>query len=130
MKVSKFLICALFLTIGLGVRGCRCQSDGVQVQPRVLGNFRTFFVRQDGHEVMYIEDYAGLLAGPGCKPPPGSKLAGEPHPFLNAIFRDPWAREKMRELLAASKNTDDFLNRLRQLGYEVEQTTGPRGDGG
>lgn len=50
-------------------------------------------------------------------PPPGVKPVT--HPFLSATARSAIHEHRLRELLVASKDLPDFLERLRGAGFDV-----------
>ena len=80
---------------------------------------------------MFVEDYPGFLMGPELKLRPGAKEPpDEPHPFVNATFRGPSVEKQLRTILAESKNTNDFLRRVRRDGFDVIQDSGPSDGGG
>ena len=128
MDSASVALC-LFLGAGVGATvGCR-RDDAVRTAgPSTPANARRFQVRMNGNISMEVDDFPGVLRGPGCKPPAGKVSEGEPHPFLSGVFHESSA--EVREALTASKSTNDFLSRLRSRGYEIQQITGPRPDGG
>jgi len=52
-------------------------------------------------------------------PPPGLKPVT--HPFLSAAARSALHENRLRELLVASKDLEDFISRLRAAGFEVRE---------
>jgi hypothetical protein len=130
MRVLSLVGSLLLAATMSGCRGCaEAQPDQSGVQ--FHANARTYGVRWDNGEVMFIEDYPGFLMGPEMRLRPGAKAPPkEPHPFMNAAFHGASFEKQLRGILTQSTNTDDFLRRVRREGYDVIQYSGPRGDGG
>jgi hypothetical protein len=113
----------------MSVAACKKEADSLHfTKPHTDPPIRIFRVYepQTDNLLMEFDDRPGILVGPGCKPPAGTDLKGEPHPFLNATFRGSSTKERIYPVLAKSKSVDDFLLRLRVEGFRLEQTVGPR----
>jgi hypothetical protein len=92
---------------------------------------RQFAVYADGRLALVIRDNPGTLrssAGPAPAPagdpgppgPPGTtSLPPGVHPFIDAQAHDPVSEGRLRELLDASSDFDDYLARLVEAGFEV-----------
>jgi hypothetical protein len=132
MSIRALFVAAALVSLMVGCGKCRQGQPGYREgTARVLGDFRSFSVRWDSGEVMYIEDYPGFLMGPELRLRPGAIAPPkEPHPFMNVQFHGASFEKQLRGILAQSTNTDDFLRRVRREGYDVIQYSGPRGDGG
>lgn len=78
-------------------------------------------VKDQGTAFLDAENTPGLLVdGNAPPPPPGSAPAT--HPFLSASCYGgkPALCSKARELLLSSKSWDEFVDRLRGAGFEIE----------
>lgn len=70
--------------------------------------------------VLDITDEPGPLTSVSAPPPPPGSPAAQPHAFLTGNALVATEEHKLRQLLLASDSTDDYLGRLREAGYTVE----------
>lgn len=78
---------------------------------------RRWTVLWRGRPVLDVTDEPGPLTSTAL-PPQG--WTPPQHPFLTAAARDAEHEHALREHLLAASGTDDFLDRLRAAGYQVE----------
>jgi hypothetical protein len=77
-------------------------------------------VFRDGELVLDVRGEPGVLVSVSAPPPlPGSEPAA--HPFLSASAYRPEHEEELRRELDASHDLDEYLGRLRALGYSVDE---------
>ena len=77
-------------------------------------------VFRDGELVLDVRGVPGPLVSVSAPPPrPGETLPV--HPFLTASAYRPEHEQELRRELDASRNLDDYLDRLRSLGYAVSE---------
>jgi hypothetical protein len=91
---------------------------------------RHFAVYTEGRLALVIRDNPGTLRSSAGPPPP----AGDPgppgppgttdlppgvHPFIDAEAHDPVSEGRLRDLLDASSNFDDYLARLLDAGFDI-----------
>ncbi len=85
----------------------------------------TYMVYKGDRAVLKVVDKPGVLTSTAL-PAPGAAPAG--HPFLTASALAPEEEHRLRQILDASENTLDFLEKLRQARYSVKRvyTNGPK----
>lgn len=67
--------------------------------------------------ILEVSDVPGPILSTAM-PPPGVKPVT--HPFLSAAARSAIHEHRLREVLLASKDVEDFLERLRAAGFTVK----------
>lgn len=72
--------------------------------------------------ILEVSDAPGPITSTAA-PPPGLKPVM--HPFLSAAARSAPHEHRLREILNASQDVEDFLSRLRAAGFEVRAATAP-----
>lgn len=93
--------------------GTTMQPTSTSPSPRTTRQWRVF----DGDlAILEIRDEPGPLLSTAL-PPPGA--APPTHPFLSATALDAAHESKLRQLLDASSNVDEFLRALTGAGYRV-----------
>jgi hypothetical protein len=70
--------------------------------------------------VLDVRDQPGMLISTSA-PPPRPGQTPPAHPFLSGSAYVPEHEGKLRDALDASSSTVEFLERLRDLGYIVEE---------
>jgi hypothetical protein len=81
-------------------------------------------VHRTGTLVLTLSSTPGVLIDGNAPPPPPGQPPAR-HPFLSgACSGDAPSCSQAGELLRASSSLDDFLNRLRANGFDVQETTG------
>lgn len=68
--------------------------------------------------VLTMQDGPGALTGLAPPPPDGAVTR---HPFVSAAAHDAGHEARLRALLDAAADPDDFRRRLRDAGYRVER---------
>jgi len=87
---------------------------------KVPASVRTVRVLLKGDLLLDIEDRPGILTSTSAPPP---KPWDEPtlHPFLSGSAYNPSHEGRLRTLLDQSKSFDDYVERLRAAGYQIEE---------
>jgi hypothetical protein len=77
------------------------------------------FVAIKGATMVRVTNTPGMLVDETAAPPPPGQTP-DPHPFLSgSCGGDPRGCSEARELLESATSTADFLERLRDAGYNV-----------
>jgi hypothetical protein len=79
---------------------------------------RTIVIYKEDRKVMTASNEPGPLISTAL-PPPG--YTPPAHPFLSAQAHDPSSESALRDVLERSTSFDDFLVRLREAGYRVDE---------
>lgn len=74
-------------------------------------------VSKDGAAVLTFSSEPGIIQSTGLAAPGTQPLR---HPFLNARALDARHEHQLGTLLRASSSVEDFIQRLRDAGYEVK----------
>ncbi|MDP2307926.1 MAG: hypothetical protein Q8P18_18010 [Pseudomonadota bacterium] len=76
-----------------------------------------WLVWAEGDLVLTMIDGPGALTGTAPPPPDGAVTR---HPFLSASAHDAGHESRLRTILDAASDPEDFRERLRASGYRVE----------
>jgi hypothetical protein len=81
---------------------------------------RTVGVYSGDRRVLTIRDEPGALLSTAL-PPPDPSWRPPQHPFLSGSAQDANSEHALAQLLAQATSFDDYLERLRDAGYRVEE---------
>jgi len=87
---------------------------------KVPASVRTVRVLLKGDLLLYIDDRPGILTSTSAPPP---KPWDEPtlHPVLSGSAYNPSHEGRLRTHLDQGKSFDDYVERLRAAGYQIEE---------
>jgi hypothetical protein len=81
---------------------------------------RTFAVYSGDRRVLTIRDEPGALLSTAL-PPPDPNWRPPQHPFLSGSAQDANSEHALAQILAGATSFDDYVDRLRETGYRVEE---------
>ncbi len=87
---------------------------------------RRYLVYRNDTVVLEITAEPGPLVSKSA-PPPAPGEPGVMHPFLSATAHVPKYEAVLRETLDKSANLEDYLMRLRSMGFRVAEVQRSRG---
>lgn len=102
-----------------GSLGCPAKPSHEEAKGGAVVQPKSYEVRKGSRLVLSVIDKPGPIVSTAVRPPDGSPPPN--HPFLSASAHAPEEEDALRTLLEASKDLNDFLERLRKAGYAVSE---------
>lgn len=118
-EVDKYTVTILDIRGGSSYPIPGGSGGSVQLQiDQLPPDAATWFVLKNGNKVLWLQNKPGVLISAA---EPAFGMEPLQHPFVNAKALDPLEENNLRSILDASKDFDDFVSRLQENGYTLQE---------